>query len=257
MSDSENRTGKTGEHHFSINNYPKSYASTKLEDYRLKDFLDLDEEALEGLTNELFDLCIKHADEATPTTEYKDYEYLTSGWKWSVFKKPGGNAVIKIPAGIFPEVNDPIYLENSEDTYKKIEASYPPELIAKAKFYRDDTNTIEQEFIDGEVDFKVDLHSEDKLLLTNFKIFLEGTMKLVTNYQWLPDYWFTDTEKGVLVRNVILENNTKLFKVIDFAQYIDPSRMYPAKTKRVIERQIERLNELMNAVEDQLSTLLR
>jgi hypothetical protein len=94
------------------------------------------------------------------------------------------------------------------------------------------------------------------LLLTNFKAFLTGTLRLVEDFQWLPDYGFTDTDEGILVRNVILENDTKLFKVIDFAQYLDPSRMYPAKTKRVITGQIRRLNEIMVAVESQLSSLI-
>lgn len=60
MSDPENPTEKITELPFSMDNYPKSYASTKPDDYRLRDFLDLDENSLERLTNELFDFCIKH-----------------------------------------------------------------------------------------------------------------------------------------------------------------------------------------------------
>jgi hypothetical protein len=142
MSDSENTARNTKEVHFSMDDYPKSYASTKLEDYRLRNYLDLDDDTLEVLTNELFDLCIKHEDEATPRTEYKGYEHIASGWEWSVFKKPGEKLVVKVPAGLFLEVNDHVYLTNSEDTYRKIEASYPPKMIAKARFYREEVQIL-------------------------------------------------------------------------------------------------------------------
>lgn len=256
MSNSNTTLEKIKNINFSMNSYPKSYASTKLGDYRLKDFLDFNDNSLKILNNKLFDLCIKHESAVIPRSTYKDYVYLTSGWEWSVFKKPGKNIVVKIPADIFLEVNELIYLENSEDTYKKFVASYPSELVAETRFYKDsDTNIIEQEFIEGQIEFKVDLNTKDKLLLENFKIFLEGTLKLLKDYQWWPDYWLTDTDEGILVRNVILEGKTKLFKIIDFTQYLDPSRMYPAKTKVVIEGQIKKLKSLITSVETQLGKL--
>lgn len=230
---------------FAMDNYPKSYASTKDGDYRLKDYLDLDEADLEKLNDALFELCIEHGDATAPITEYKGLTYIDSGWEWSVFQKDS-NTVLKIPAGIFAEVNDPHYLTNTEETYKKILACYPAEFVAKTSFRREDSlNMMEQEFILGESEFKVDLSSHDHELLRNFRIFLEGTLKLAQDYDWLADYWLTETPEGIFVRNVVLEEKSKLFKVIDFGQYLDPSRMYPQRKDAVITRQIKHIQKLL------------
>lgn len=237
---------------FTIENYPKSYASVKKDDYRLINYLNLSDEALEKLRQDFADFCFNYAEKTKPVTEYKGFKYIDSGWEWSVFRKDP-KIVIKIPAGIFPEVNDPRYLANSQDSYQKVVASYPSELVAQTKFYREnDINVLEQEYIEGEIDFVVKRDTTDKQLLKNFRIFLLSTLQLVQDNDWLPDYWFKEQDEGILVRNVILEKETKLFKVIDFTQYFDPSRMYPALTKSVISKQIIKINELMIWIDKQL-----
>lgn len=249
MHDQEEKRGKSP---FTIDNYPKSYASTRPGDYRMKDFLILGDAKLEKLTNELFKFCTDYADQATPIREYKGFPYLDSGWEWSVFKKDD-KTVIKIPANIFPEVNDVQYLDNSKDSYDKFIRAYPTGFIAKTEFRREDgINIMEQEFIRGKSDFTLDKKTNDQTLLTNFRIFLISTLKLVRNERWLPDYWFDENEKGILVRNVVVEDETRFFKIIDFTQYTDPSRMYPAKTERVIAGQIKRLGELLSWVDKHL-----
>lgn len=239
---------------FGINNYPKSYASINKEDYRLKDYLNLCDEELEGVYLKLERFFIERSRQTKKITEFKSYQFLNAGWEWSVFKKDA-NTVIKIPSGVFPEVNDPIYLKNSQFAYKAVVKFFPSVFVAKTRFYREDNlNIVEQEFINGRSEYVVDYSTHDKQLLTNLNKFFKASLRLVNEVEWMPDFWLMDKETSFLIRNVILEKETKLFKVIDFTQYLDPSRMYPAKTKRVVEGQVRRLNELHDWAERQLKS---
>jgi hypothetical protein len=237
---------------FTLDNYPKSYASIKKDDFRLKKFLHLNNEDLEELYKKLESFCITRSQQVQRLEEYSNLTFLAAGWEWSVFKKDE-NTVIKVPAGIFAEVNDPRYLENTEHAYHIIEKSFSANNIAETKFYRkNNLNVIEQQFVNGKNNFIIEYRTKDKELLLNFKKFLVLSLHLVESNDWLPDFWFTEKKEGIYIRNVILEDKTKLFKVFDFTQYFDPSRMYPGKTKIVVPRQVKRIQELVTWVDSQL-----
>jgi len=237
---------------FLNSNYPKSFGSIKKNDFRLRDFLDLNDKDLAILWKKLRHFCISRAKKVKPRTKYKDLEYIGSGWEWSVFKKDE-KTVIKVPAEIFPEINEPIYLENLKKAYKTIRKKFPTEFVANSKFYRKEgLNIEEQEFIKGEADAIVSFETKDVKLLLNLKVFLECCLKIIEENEWLPDFRFLKSKSGFLLRNVILEDETNRPVIIDFTLYFDPNHLYPKMKKTYLYRQKRRILKLLNWTEQQL-----
>lgn len=193
---------------FTASCYPKSYGSIKKDDFRLRSFLDLGNGDLSILWKKLGRFCIDRSREIKPRTEYGELEYIGSGWEWSVFRRDE-NTVVKVPAGVFPEVNDPIYLQNVEFAYSTITSVFPREFVAYSRFYRKEgLNTEEQEFIKGEADAVISFEAQDKKLLRHLRRFLECSLELAEQSEWIPDFRFLKKGSGFLLRNVILEGST-------------------------------------------------
>ncbi len=150
---------------FNINDYPKSFASIKPNDYRLKDYLDKSPNELIKIENKLWKFINKELKEKKPIISFKNYKYLSSGWEFSVFLK-NPKTVIKIPSGVFSEVNSPIYLRNVEFAYKKILEYFPKMFVAKTTFKRiNGINTITQSYIKGKDNFFIGYNTKNKKLL--------------------------------------------------------------------------------------------
>jgi len=230
---------------FSSADYPKSYVSIKPGDFRLKEFSELTSRQLQDLSDQLYVFCEKRADEVPPLASYEDLPYIASGWEWSVFRKDQ-KTVLKVPAGIFAEVKDPKYLENSRLAYEVLQTYYPAEFIAKTQFYRsDDTNKIEQEFIENDNIDLIPFSCDDKELLHNFERLLTQSQKMLNEYQWMPDFWFAKTEAGFEINNVVIQKETNLLKIIDFTFYFDPYRIYSEKMDQAIAEHSARIEEFL------------
>lgn len=229
------------ENRFNIDNYPKSYASIKIGDFRLKNCLH-PEDNPHSVFQELKKFCYTRAARCDLITKFNGYPYINSGWEWSVFRN-GEHTVLKIPSGIFPEVNDSQYLENTSIAYQCISSYYPSEFIPRTIFKSvNHFNTIEQEFIPGKEKIVVNARIQDASLMDCLHELLVDTLKIIKDVEWIPDINLQKTADGYCLENVRFDKNSGLLKIIDFTHYFDRSRMYPEKTKNFLDIQKQTIN---------------
>lgn len=245
-----------GEIKFTESNYPKSYGTIKKEYYRLNKFLDLPEKELEKLENQFWNFVNQKAKNDKPRKKYQKYKFLNSGWEWSVFVK-NKNSLIKIPAGIFTEVNDPKYLENTKFAYNKILNYFPNKFVAKTKFKRENNlNIMEQEYIflnkENKSTVLLNKDSANKKMLRLTKKFLSYALKMLSNYYWLPDLDVKKTDQGFSIRNVVFSQDNFIPKIIDFTAYYDVYRLYPQRTKYEVKEKAKRIKELIEWINNLL-----
>lgn len=232
---------------FNLQNYPKSYGNTDKNYFRLNDFLNSKD--LVKIERKLWLFIKSKAIFSVPITEYKDLEFIGNGWEWSVFRN--GDKVIKIPAGIFSEVDDIKYLENSIDAYKKILKYYPKKFIADTKFrHVDGKNVIEQKYIESDFNFVLSYLENDKELLRNINEFLDYTLKMLDEEEWMPDINVKRKLKGYGFRVLIDEGKNPI--LIDFTYYYDPFRIFPERKKEEIENKRKKILLLKRFIERKL-----
>ncbi len=213
---------------FTLKNYPKSYGNIRIGFYRLEEFQKLGAN-LKQVESELWNFISRIAASRQPRKVFKSYTFLNAGWEWSVFLKDK-KTVIKIPAEIFPEVNKELYLINTKFAYRKILEYFPAEFVAKTTFTRvNGLNIQEQELIVGEHNEIIGHNTKKPQLLQNLESFLSSAIKMLDEYQWLPDFDIQQIPKGFRLRNVIIQSD--LPKIIDFTAYYDIYRLYPKRTK--------------------------
>lgn len=228
---------------FNNSNYPKSYASIRPGFYRLRDYLDLSGKEIKRVENQLWNFILEKAELVEPIRKYKDYNFLNSGWEWSVFVE-NDQTLIKVPAGIFPEVNTPKYLDNTKFAYQKILQYFSPNFVAKSKFRREDkTNIFKQEYIGGKDNSIVGFSTKDKILLKNINQFLDCSLDMLINFHWLPDFDIKRTKGGFTFRNIIIEKPTHIPKIIDFTAYYDVYRLYPQREEFEIKEKARRIKD--------------
>ncbi len=233
---------------FSLKNYPKSYGS--IDEFRFQSFLNLGENKLNILEAELWIYIKSMSIIRRPLKEYNNLKYLGSGWEWSVFKKDK-NTVVKIPAGIFPEVGEEKYLINTKKAYEKINIYFPPEYIAKSEFLRNNSqNMIIQEFINGSQKPRIDPKNEDKKFLKNLDTFLKSLVLMLKSESWIPDLNIGKIGKYYSLR--LMDKNNNLPKVTDFTYYYDPFRLFPSRTEKVVKEKMENIREFQMAIAKEL-----
>ncbi len=236
---------------FTDSNYPKSWGTSDKDDYRLKDFLDKSEKELERIETSLWNFIYNKAESSNALRKYKDYKNIGAGWEWSVFLKE--DKVIKIAAGIFPEVNDLKYLENTETAYNKLLNYFPESFVAKTEFKRkDNTNFMYQTFVEGDDSFKIAASLRDNKVLKNIYNFLASSLSMIEELEWLPDFDIKKLDDGFNFRNVIIEQKTKLPVIIDFTSYYDVYRMYPARTKKEVKIKRDYIKEFMKWIDSKI-----
>jgi hypothetical protein len=148
---------------FNLHDYPKSWAA--IDRLRLEGYLHLPESEQKKVFDELERFCFARVQDIPPLRVYKGYPFIGSGWEWSVFLKDA-DTVIKVPAGMFPEVDSPEYLQNMQHLYELLGKHYPDEMIATTAFYRnDDGNILEQQFVDARDDVVIPYDVTDPWLL--------------------------------------------------------------------------------------------
>jgi hypothetical protein len=240
---------------FSKDNYPKSYGSIKQDFYRLNKFLNLPKEELKKIEGEFWDFIYQKAKKSEPKKEYKEYEFLNSGWEWSVFIK-NSQTLIKIPAGIFSEVNEQKYLDNTEFAYNKILDYFPQKYVAETKFKRENQlNIMEQEYISPQKETTSSVYineqSVNKKLLNYTKSFLNHALEMLSDYHWLPDLDVKETEKGFHIRNIIYSSEGFIPKIIDFTAYYDVYRLYPQRTEYEVKEKAKKIKEAIEWMDNQ------
>jgi hypothetical protein len=228
---------------FSLETYPRSYAA--IDRMRLWQYAHLPEPKQECLFHALERFCIARAERIPPRQDFSDYPFLGAGWEWSVFRKDA-ETVIKVPAGIFPEVNEPAYLANVEHLYTLLGEHFPAAMLAATVFRREEgLNVLEQQYIDGAEVIIIPYALADPWLLQRLATFFEATASLIRAVQWMPDLWLTETPEGFLLRSVLVDRDRDRFALVDFSQYLDPMRMYPGLCTWCYESNTRRVNALL------------
>lgn len=227
--------------------YPLQMASIKKNDWRLRNIIKkgFADKKLQKVEGELWKQIEGIANKAkTPPRENANFpgsELLGYGWEWAVYDLSSSKDVIKIPAGIFKEVCEEEYLENTEIAYEVCK-KHLKGFVLDTNFKRIDIkggrmNTISQKKIDGdEISFidPIGLQTELKSNLVNMG---EALLVMLKEEQWLPDFHLCRKEeggkKGWNIWNLFVEKNRPI--VFDFTVYYDVWRLYPQRTEEEIK----------------------
>jgi len=221
---------------FTDNNYPKSYGNMNINFYRLSTFKGRNAAELEKIAEDLWQVILKKQESSKPLSVFKNYKFINSGWEWSVFKK-NQETVIKIPAGIFPEVNTARYLSNTLFAYNKVKQYFPGDFIAGSKFYREkNLNIIEQEFLAGKEITVLGYNTKNKTLLNHLKFFLNCALQLLDDYLWYPDLHIDISKNGFNLWNFKFDASGRP-KIFDFTAYYDSCRLFRGKRDQEVARQ--------------------
>lgn len=217
---------------FTIENYPRSSGSIEREDYRLQDYLNCSILKLILLEFQLLRFCRSRLREVRPRTVYDGFRFIQSGFEWSTFLVDA-TTVVKIPNGIFPEVESPEYLMNAQRAYETVRRYFPEKYIARSEFARAGSmNTIRQEYIKGKLCSRIGFMEKNKVLLKNLQDFYRHALVILRDCEWIPDVNIRLRPTGFrLRRNLFIEEGTFVPRLIDFTVYIDIFRLYPVRKK--------------------------
>lgn len=221
--------------------YPTQMASIKLDDWRLQQFieqgaskgrLDVEDEKLRKQIEE-----IGYVTPKLPRTHYAfpKSQLIGMGWEWAVYLLADNKSVVKVPAGVFKEVNEPEYLNNSKFAYE-ICKKYLGNFVVDSKFQRIKTkkgglNTIKQEYINGDEITNLDIVKLSKKTKNYLIDFASKNIKLLNQMKWLPDMQLGKEKDGRWkICNIFIKNERPT--LFDFTSYCDIWRFAPHITKR-------------------------
>ena len=153
--------------------------------------------------------------------------------------------VIKIPSRIFSEVSNRKYLKNTKFAYQKILDYFPTKFVVKTTFANlKSLNLMKQTYVKGKNNEVISYNTKNFRLLKNIKIFLESALKMLDDYQWLPDFDIKRSSKGFKLQNTIIESSIP--KIIDFTAYYDIYRLYPQRTSEEIKDKKSHIVDFLN-----------
>lgn len=209
------------------------YGSSRKGEYRL---LDTDSARHE---DQLFAICNDERSTKPAIETFRGYEYLDSGWEWSVFRHR--HHVYKVPSGRFEEVSDPRYMLNTEINYLKILRYVDERYVAETQFHSD---FIEQEFIDARHTDTLDLKHVDQPTRMDLICMFSSLLILLQREDWLPDLDIEPNDGIVEMKNWHIDRSG-IPKIIDFTSYYDVLRL--SKRRLDIERP-KQLRRLVDAL---------
>ncbi len=223
-------------------------ASIKKGQWRMQSFVDK-EVSLIKLRKEEFKLwlqiksLVKNAPSpAQSCIFFPNSKLIDSGWEWAVYELANKNQVVKIPAGIFPEVNDLEYLKNTKYAYQVCRQFIKP-FILKTTFERRKTklgliNMLFQKKLPGKQYRYIEPKKLSSKLRKSLKGLGQGLLEILEKHDWMPDmnlYKKMAIGKSVWsIWNLMLEDEEP--RIFDFTAYHDVYRLYPERTIREIKK---------------------
>ncbi|HEY4612736.1 MAG TPA: hypothetical protein VII11_07105 [Bacteroidota bacterium] len=210
--------------------FPPATGSMRRGDYRFGFFRDASLYQLFRLQRQFYAVILERFSAYTPRKDYRQYPFIAAGWEWSVFRKDE-TTVVKVPAGIFPEIDTALYRTNIEHTYRTVLSYYPTRFIAQSVFLSDGgLNSIVQDYQSGRACVFIPFDEPDKNLVRNLKDFYRCTLRMLQEQHWMPDVHLSLSLKGFTMAtpNVIIDERTSSPVLVDFSYYNDPFRLYPA-----------------------------
>lgn len=173
---------------------------------------------------------------------FPNSKLIGSGWEWVVYELANKNQVVKIPAGIFPEVNDSEYLKNTKHAYQVCRQFIEP-FVVKTTFERRKTkaglvNMLFQKKLPGKQYRYIEPKKLSPKLRKSLKNFGQGMLKILEKHDWMPDVnlykKFVKSKRVWSIWNLMLENEEP--RIFDFTAYHDIYRLYPERTKKAIKK---------------------
>jgi hypothetical protein len=209
------------------------FGSSRKGEYR---FHDTD---LERDVDRLLRVCNDERSTKPAIETFRDFEYVDSGWEWSVFRHQ--DHVYKIPSGRFEEVSDPRYMLNAEINYLKILRYVDEKYVAKTQFLAD---FIEQEFIDARHIDTIDLRRVDQPTRKELICLFSSLLILLQQEDWLPDLDIEPKNGRVEMKNWLVDRSG-IPKIIDFTSYCDAFRLNEQRLQLELPKQEQRLVEAL------------
>ncbi len=166
-----------------------------------------------------------------------DSRLLGYGWEWAVYSVNDSSELLKVPRDIFIEVNDPVYLSNTEYVYNTLR-EYVGTYIVKSRFKRNkfvnkELNTIYQDKLFSSL-HKIVIDDLPFDLKRQFVEIGTGLLKLLDDISWLPDLSLEkDVDGNWKIRNIKLDKEGNL-KIFDFSTYYDVFRLYPQRMEKEV-----------------------
>jgi hypothetical protein len=209
------------------------YGSSRKGDFRLHvTDSESDEEELLRICND--ERSIRPAIET-----FRDFEFIDSGWEWSVFRHP--HQVYKIPSGRFKEVSDPRYMLNTEINFLKILRCVGERYVAETQFHAD---FIQQEFIDARHTDIIDLRQVDQPTRKELIRLFSSLLILLQREDWLPDLDIEPKHGTIEMKNWLLDRSG-IPKIVDFTSYCDVFRLSERRLQVERPKQTQRLVEAL------------
>jgi len=241
-------------------NYLVQMASIKKDKWRMQSFMDkgFSLEELEKEESKLWKQINKIVDETPRPLKTCDLfsvsKLIGHGWEWAVYSTSIKNQVVKVPAGIFLEVNNPEYLNNTEYAYRACQEFIAP-FLAETTFERRETkvgpiNMMFQKRLSGKQYCYIDpkeLSLETKKSLIDLG---QGLLEILKKHSWMPDVNLYKKELNGRqvwsIWNLMLENEEP--RLIDFTAYYDVFRLYPERTKQEIKAKKDVWQEFLTEI---------
>lgn len=220
--------------------YPVQMASIRENDWRMQRFLDKGHGPIRlmletGKLRLKIEIRLRTAPPPPKTCKFFPGSKLIGyGWEWAVYGLPGKKEVVKIPAGIFPEVNEPEYLENTKFAYevcKKFLGQFVVESIFER---RKGINMIFQRRLLGKEPFKTGIEEIPRRRRELLISLSEELLKMLGKHQWIPNMTLEKRGKVWTVWNCMFEKEKP--RMLDFTYYHDPFRLYPGRTKWEVKK---------------------
>lgn len=222
-------------------------ASIKNGQWRMQPFIDkgFDSKELAKEESKLWQQIKKIVDNApSPSQHYKFFsgsKLIDSGWEWAVYSLLNKNQVVKVPAEIFIEVNEPEYLDNTKYAYQVCRKFIKPFTI-KTIFERRKTvmgpvNMIFQKRLSGQQYRYIEPQKIPPKLRKLLKNLGMGLLKILAKHDWMPDMNLHEKEingrQVWSIWNLMLENEEP--RIFDFTAYYDIFRLFPERTAQEIK----------------------
>ncbi|MBM3208912.1 hypothetical protein FJZ40_01290 [Candidatus Shapirobacteria bacterium] len=231
---------------YNLITYPTQMASIKKNKWRMQDSIDK-KLSLGDLIREeekLWKSIKKIADgSGSPSIHlkyFKGSKLLGYGWEWAVYEF-NKTEVIKVPAGIFPEVNNKDYFKNTNlahNVCKKFLRDFVVESsFQRKKFDGNLINIIFQKKLNSKQCHSIVAKELPQILRRDLAKLGKGLLKMLSTWEWMPDMNLYEKSVGGKrlwnIWNLMLENGHP--QIFDFTSYYDVFRLYPERTKQEVK----------------------
>jgi hypothetical protein len=250
-------TAEQKESYEGIYGYPVQMADIRKGKWRFKDYIvkGYSVEQLKEEEMKLWKLVSHRADTAVPPPLSNPLlatsQLLGYGWEWATYAIGNERDVIKIPAGIFSEVETEEYLENTKFAYGKCEYYLAP-YIRKTQFERRNIKGIDHNLITQERFVEpfeiIDLLGITSDIRGQLSEFARRALYMLGQEDWLPDLDLKKQEDGRwIIRNVTVDKGE--LQLFDFTAYYDAYRLSPDRSKEETLQHKTSWEELLNQLQ--------